>query len=175
MTAPEDIYDESDGPRPLSLSAILTVIAPFGLVTISIFSFLIGFLVYYGILFTRKLDPGVSKYESRDIFICLFVATGVCFLIFFLSLSGKDFESMVIRRDAIVLEPAKVVEMSSVPPSAAAGDVEMNDGTFRNSDRLQSESALISALQEASNAHARAAIADQTVADIYSTMVLNRI
>ena len=78
-----------------SLAAVLILSAPFTMVKVSIFSFLIGLATYQGFLYTRNLDSDAGPDHSRDSFIALVGGTGLCYLFFLLTFSAKSIESTV--------------------------------------------------------------------------------
>ena len=82
-------------PTDASLAAVVIISAPFGMVKVSIFSFLLGLAIYQGFVFTKGLNQDAASYDSRNNFIALMVGTGVCFVFFQMTFSAKDIESMI--------------------------------------------------------------------------------
>lgn len=82
-------------PLGASLAAVIIASAPFAMVKVSIFSFLLGFAIYQGFIFTKDLDPDAGPYDSRNNFITLVVSTGVFRLFFLVTFSAKDIENMI--------------------------------------------------------------------------------
>ena len=160
--------------RAVSLAAILTVIAPFGMVTISIFAFLIGFLLYYGMVFTRKLDGFTERYAGRDVFICLTVATGFCYLLFSISISGKDFESLIVNQYTTQADddllPRRDGDTALNEQEHGTKHMEVQKQPAKIKEDHQPNLAFILALEAASKAREQAAEADQEVANIYREM-----
>ena len=78
-----------------SLAAIFILSAPFAMVKVSIFSFLVGLATYQGFVFTKNLDNNTVPGDSRDSFIALMIGTGLCTIFFLITFSAKDFESTI--------------------------------------------------------------------------------
>ena len=81
-----------------SLAAVLIISAPFAMVKVSIFSFLIGLAIYQGFIFTKNLDSDTASNDSRDSFIAFMVGTGMCTVFFWLTFSAKDIENTIRSR-----------------------------------------------------------------------------
>lgn len=81
--------------RRASLMAVLIVSAPFTMVKVSIFSFLIGLTIYQGYIWTRALDSAAGIGASRDVFITLVVGLGFCVIYFEIAFAAKDIETLM--------------------------------------------------------------------------------
>ena len=81
--------------RRASLMAVLIVSAPFTMVKVSIFSFLIGLTIYQGYIWTRALDSAAGTGASRDVFITLVVGLGFCVIYFEIAFAAKDIETLM--------------------------------------------------------------------------------
>lgn len=85
----------SERPFGTSLAAIVILSAPFALVEVSIFAFLLGLTIYQGFIFSKNLDTDAAPHESRNNFIALVTATGLCSIFFIYVFSSKDLESTI--------------------------------------------------------------------------------
>ena len=81
--------------RRASATAVLILSAPFTMVKVSIFSFLIGLTVYQGYTWTRALDSNAGIGASRDVFITLVVGSGFCIIFFMIAFAAKDIETLM--------------------------------------------------------------------------------
>lgn len=81
-----------------SLAAIFTLSAPFELMGVSIFSFLLGLAVYQGFTWIYSLDTAAGPHDSRNVFIFFIVGTGFCG-IFFSSTFTLKFAENLLRQD----------------------------------------------------------------------------
>ena len=81
--------------RRASLMAVLIVSAPFTMVKVSIFSFLIGLTIYQGYIWTRALDSAAGIGASRDVFITLVVGLGFCVIYFEIAFAAKNIETLM--------------------------------------------------------------------------------
>jgi hypothetical protein len=68
-----------------SLASVLTISAPQMLLSLSLFSLLFAFGVYYGCIWTRNLDPAAGPHGSRNIVIIYIASATVCWLIYAIS------------------------------------------------------------------------------------------
>jgi hypothetical protein len=55
------------------------------LLTASLDSFLVGFGIYFGIVWTRNLDESAGGHDSRSVFITYVVSLAVCYCVYALS------------------------------------------------------------------------------------------
>ena len=78
-----------------SLAAVLVLAAPFIMLKVSVFSFLIGLAVYQGFVWTRNLDISAASGDSRNVFIALIAANGLCILFFFITFFTKTIENVL--------------------------------------------------------------------------------
>ncbi len=152
--------------------AVFIVSAPFTMVKVSIFSFLIGLTIYQGYTWTRALDSGAGIGASRDVFITLVVGLGFCIIFFICAFAAKDIETLMrtgrtkldeeeevegVRSDAATLpQPFRTLTSVIQRPSSQP---------HQNGDRPVSRS-LAAALDAAANAHAQCAEADRLVAQL---------
>ena len=146
--------------------AVLIVSAPFNMVKVSIFSFLIGLTIYQGYTWTRALDSSAGIGASRDVFITLVVGLGFCFMFFIIAFAAKDIETLmrwgrptfdeeevVERLRPNVATPPPVIQVSSSQP-------------HQNGERPVLPRTLAAALDAAAKAHAECAEADRHVAQL---------
>ena len=146
--------------------AVFIISAPFTMVKVSIFSFLIGLTIYQGYTWTRALDSSAGIGASRDVFITLVVGLGFCIIFFIIAFAAKDIETLMrtgrtkvdeeqevegVRTD--VATPSQVVQGFSLQPR-------------QNGDRPVSPRTLAAALDAAAKAHAECAEADRRVAQL---------
>ena len=89
--------------------AVLIVSAPFTMVKVSIFSFLIGLTIYQGYTWTRALDSAAGIGASRDVFITLVVGLSFCIIFFEIAFGAKDIE-MLVRTGRRKVEEEEEVE-----------------------------------------------------------------
>ena len=87
--------DNAGAVSQASLAAVFIVVAPFTMVKLSVFSFLLGLVIYQGFVWTRRLDSTAAAGDSRKIFITFVVANGTCLLFFLLTFSAKSIESLL--------------------------------------------------------------------------------
>lgn len=168
-----------------SLAAIFIVSAPFAMVKVSIFTFLVGLAIYQGFIFTKNLDDNTAPGDSRNSFIVLMVGTGMCSLFFSTIFSAKDFESTMRSQFSRLNEmsPHNVtdvvtdnVEAIGVPsrdkPSGTTAQLSYQQETAHEREpahdqqRVKSPQgqALASLMETAAQAHAQCAEADRRVA-----------
>ncbi|KAI0183616.1 hypothetical protein EV127DRAFT_489500 [Xylaria flabelliformis] len=65
-----------------SVSSVITVSAPFGLLVVALLSFLVGFGIWLGFLWTRDLNPDSTQGDSRAVFITYAVGLGTWYLVY---------------------------------------------------------------------------------------------
>ena len=75
--------------------AVFIISAPFTMVKVSIFSFLIGLTIYQGYTWTRALDSAAGIGASRDVFITLVVGLSFCIIFFIIAFAAKDIETLM--------------------------------------------------------------------------------
>jgi len=101
VPGPESGTEEGTrGMQDGSLAAIFILSAPFAMVKVSIFSFLVGLAIYQGFIFTKNLDNNTAPGDSRDSFIALMVGTGLCTVFFLMTFSAKEIESTIRSRSS---------------------------------------------------------------------------
>ncbi|KAI1352397.1 hypothetical protein F5Y01DRAFT_313868 [Xylaria sp. FL0043] len=72
------------GPAP-PVASVIIVSAPFALLVLALHSFLIGFGIWLGYVWTRNLDPDAAPGGSRAVFITYAVGLGTCYTIYTLT------------------------------------------------------------------------------------------
>ena len=75
--------------------AVFIISAPFTMVKVSIFSFLIGLTIYQGYTWTRALDSDAGIGASRNVFITLMAGLGFCVIFFIIAFAAKDMETLM--------------------------------------------------------------------------------
>ncbi|KAK0514583.1 hypothetical protein JMJ35_003200 [Cladonia borealis] len=152
--------------RKASLMAILIISAPFTMVKVSIFSFLIGLTIYQGYTWTRALDSSAGIGASRDIFITLVVGLGFCIIFFIIAFAAKDIETLM-RTGRTKLDEEE--EVKGLQPNVDTPLQVIQGSSSRhhqNGDRPVSPRTLAAALDAAAKAHAECAEADRLVAQL---------
>ena len=146
--------------------AVLIISAPFTMVKVSIFSFLIGLTIYQGCTWTRALDSSAGIGASRDIFITLVVGLGFCIIFFIIAFAAKDIETLM-RTGRTRLDEEEEVEglrlNGNTPLQLIQGP---SSQPLQNGDRHISRRTLAAALDAAAKAHAECAEADRLVAQL---------
>lgn len=170
-----------------SLAAVIILSAPFAMVVVCIFSFLVGLAIYQGFVLTKKLDGDAAPGDRRDSFIALLVGTGMCTSFFLLTFSAKDIESTLRSRfsrlkessynpvDMITESPGAIGESS--PERSSGRSLQLSSNVTRQENlhvreavngrqvvELSQEQVLANLLEAASNAHAQCAEADRRLA-----------
>ncbi|KAI0817093.1 hypothetical protein GGR55DRAFT_3257 [Xylaria sp. FL0064] len=72
------------GPAP-PVASVIIVSAPFALLVLALHSFLIGFGIWLGFVWTRNLDPDAAQGGSRAVFITYAVGLGTCYGVYTLT------------------------------------------------------------------------------------------
>ena len=167
--------DENDTMIYASLAAVFIVAAPFSMVKVSIFSFLLGLAVYQGFIWTKALDSMAGRGDSRKVFITFILAMGACGLFFLVTFSTKKIENLLrIGRTNSDYRYSKDVNYSShqveqqmphpvIDEEAAAPPAAHPRHSRSGSDEIMVTD-LTSALQSAALAHIQCAEADRRVA-----------
>ncbi|MCJ1386329.1 hypothetical protein MMC17_009455 [Xylographa soralifera] len=195
LMVPVPKTDTETGARAVqngSLAAVFILSAPFAMVKVSIFSFLIGLAIYQGFVFTKNLDNATAPGDSRDSFIALMVGTGLCGVFFLWTFSLKDIESTIRSRssrlnessphnvfDAVPENPEAEEEASPKKPSGTTLQLsstihlqkighEREPANEPQRVKNPQTQALASLLQAAAQAHAQCAEADRLVAAAFS-------
>ncbi|KAI0425422.1 hypothetical protein F5Y09DRAFT_101178 [Xylaria sp. FL1042] len=99
---PEREGDSETGVDPMAfeitvppMASVVLISAPFELLVLSLHSFLIGFGIWLGFVWTRDLDQDAAQGDSRAVFITYAVGLGVCYIVYTLSdLYGEPQESL---------------------------------------------------------------------------------
>ncbi|TLD30016.1 hypothetical protein E2P81_ATG06669 [Venturia nashicola] len=68
-----------------SVLSVITISAPQMLLSASLLTLLVGFGVYLGFTWTRKLDTLAALHDSRNVFIMYLVGLGVCIFVYSIS------------------------------------------------------------------------------------------
>ncbi|KAI0540096.1 hypothetical protein GGR58DRAFT_462332 [Xylaria digitata] len=81
------LREESNRPKKHipSIASVITISAPFALLVAALNSFLVGFGIWLGFVWTRNLDPNSTYGDSRAVFITYAVGLGTCYLVYTLS------------------------------------------------------------------------------------------
>ena len=164
-----------------SLAAVFIVAAPFKMVKVSIFSFLLGLSIYQGFVWTRSLDTTARPGDSRNVFITFLVASGVCFLFFLMTFLTKGIENLLrflkLSRRHTVYEgfdrthaPDSPQPSQSIQMEEQALSQEHEQVTSGNNEREIPVTDLASALQFAARAHLQCVEADRRIALEYAKM-----
>ena len=146
--------------------AVFIISAPFTMVKVSIFSFLIGLTIYQGYTWTRALDSGAGIGASRDVFITLVVGLGFCIIFFIIAFAAKDIETLM-RTGRTKLDEEE--EVKGLQPNVDTPLQVIQESSSRhhsNGDRPVSSPTLAAALAAAAKAHAECAEADRLVAQL---------
>ncbi|KAI0546700.1 hypothetical protein F4679DRAFT_556740 [Xylaria curta] len=64
------------------IASVITVSAPFALLVVALNSFLIGFGLWLGFVWTKSLDPNSTPEDSRAVFIIYIIGLGTCYLVY---------------------------------------------------------------------------------------------
>ena len=174
---------EDDAQRT-SLAAVLIISAPFTMVRVSIFAFLLGLAIYQGFVFTKGLDTSAAPGDSRANFITVMVGTGLCLLFFTSTFSAKDIESTLRvdllrgRRPNQPPDAQSQFQPGNIEDIGTITETEKNTGTIpedqsthaqRSGDQDHSDRLAI-ALEAAAQAHVQCAEADRRVALEYARL-----
>jgi hypothetical protein len=152
--------------RKPAVSSVLTISAPVILLSASLNSFLAGFGVYLGTIWTKSLDNDAGPGGSRNVFLVYVIGLGVCYGVYALSslvsrgraTDGHELEDLLLqlddrgRNDGLESPPRH-------PPSTGE--------RFRMSPFTADERSLVQAIYEAATLREESAEADRRVADIY--------
>ena len=175
---------KEDDAQRTSLAAVLIISAPFTMVRVSIFAFLLGLVIYQGFVFTKELDTSAGRGDSRAIFIAIMVATGLCLAFFTFTFSAKDIES-TLRID--LMRSKKHDHAPDVQSELQSNHIEDAGALTKTEEGLASHqeegpahashsqgqdnyNRLASALEAAAQAHIQCAEADRQVALEYARL-----
>ena len=181
--------DAKESDIQVSLAAIFIVAAPFALVKISIFSFLLGLAIYQGFIWTRSLDPLAKIGYSRDVFIMFVVTSGACLGFITLAFSTKTIESLLHadKRDDVSgasnedvndndddryvsgnkQHSQSMVKADMVAPSPKIKPMDLPEG---DADQINKVADLVGTLRYAAQAHAQCAEADHLIASEFAKL-----
>lgn len=84
-----------------SVVSVITISAPQMLLSGSLITLLLGLGIYFGFVWTDKLDTQAGVHDSRNIFIMFVLSLGVCILVYSLSSPIHDTEE---RSEAEIVE-----------------------------------------------------------------------
>ena len=177
---PPSISNSNCEPDTLSasLTSVFIVSAPFTMVKVSIFAFLLGLGNHQGFIWTRNLDTSAGRGDSRNAFISLMSETGFCYAFFSVVFAIKNIENL-IRTGTLSSEGTDKIELDdqgvqnsqgadfrkTSPPGPRDGPIHTKHGV----DTILSGD-LAAALMIAARAHIQCAEADQSVAFQYARM-----
>ncbi|RYC61454.1 hypothetical protein CHU98_g4767 [Xylaria longipes] len=68
-----------------SVASVITISAPFALLGLALHSFLVGFGIWLGFVWTKNLDKDAAQKDSRAVFITYAIGLGTCYVIYTLS------------------------------------------------------------------------------------------
>lgn len=151
--------------RKPAVSSILTISAPVLLLSAALHSFLAGFGVYLGHMWTKGLDEDAGQGDSRNVFLVYAIGLGVCYGVFALSAfisrgnstSGYELKEFLrkanLRRDDALESPQ---------PQPRCVDEHAGRAPFTNI-----ETNLTQALYHAATLRERSVEADKRVAELY--------
>lgn len=167
-----------------SLAAVFIISAPFNMVRVSIFTFVLGLVIYQGFVFTKRLDTSAAPGDSRSNFIVIIVGTGLCLAFFTFSFSAKDMESTLMKDPVRRGRPNHPQEAQAQSQPGNIGDIgtitetENNTGTMQEDQSTHAQhsgaqdhsDSLAMALEAAARAHVQCAEADRRVALAYTRL-----
>ena len=162
-----------------SLAAVFIVAAPFKMVKVSIFSFLLGLAIYQGSVWTRSLDTTARPGDSRNVFITFLVASGVCFLFFLMTFLTKGIENLLrffrlSSRHTVdegfdrIHAPDSPQPSQSIQMEEQALSQEHEQVTSGKNEREITVTDLASTLRFAARAHLQCVEADRRIASEYA-------
>ncbi|KAI9705105.1 MAG: hypothetical protein M1836_006888 [Candelina mexicana] len=173
---------EDDAQRT-SLAAVLVISAPFNMVRVSVFAFLLGLAIYQGFVFTKGLDTSAAPGSSRANFIAIMVGTGLCSVFFTLTFSAKHVESILmgdlpwgIRPNGLPdaqshFQTSNIEDNTITETKKNTGTIQDNQSTHAQQTRVEDHSnRLAMALEAATRAHVQCAKADRQVALAYAKL-----
>ena len=166
MRLPPPLGDDATDALRASLMAVLIVSAPFTMVKISIFSFLIGLVIYQGCTWTRALDSDAGIGASRNVFITLVVGVGFCMIFFIITFAAKDIETLMRTGTTKLDEEEEVRGVRADGGTPFHTTQGPSSQPQHNRASSVSSRALANALNAAAKAHAECAAADRRVAEL---------
>lgn len=115
-TQREDPEQElGNSPCKASLAAVLIISAPYTMVKFSIFTFLIGLVVYQGFIWLNTLDTAARSGDSQRVFITFVSGMGVCLVFIVCTFAAKNIENM--------LRTQRMRKINDLSPSRLAAEV----------------------------------------------------
>lgn len=155
----------SDVRKPAA-SSILSISAPVLLLSASLNSFLAGFGVYLGFVWTKSLDEEATAGDSRNVFLVYVIGLGVCYGIYALSflisgnggVNGADLEDLLVRAKKTHGGDTGKHRIPGMEEHIPMGPTAADEQGFTS---------LMQALHEAAIRREESALADMRVADIY--------
>lgn len=180
---PDPMQNSENGPprvQAASLPAVFILSAPFEMVKVAIFSFLLGLAIYQGFVFTKDLDNDSASSDSRNNFIALMLGLGLIYVFFLVTFSLKEIASTVRSVSFRETERLSTPMIDATPqeskneehPSIQMAPAELphereqiNEQQGTNSPQTHDLAAL---LEAAAQAHAQCAEADRRVALAFS-------
>ncbi|KAK4445175.1 hypothetical protein QBC34DRAFT_413654 [Podospora aff. communis PSN243] len=159
-------------------SSILSISAPVLLLSASLNSFLAGFGVYLGFVWTRNLDGEATTSDSRGVFLVYVIALGVCYGIYALSfmISGGGVVKGDVLHTLLVRAQEAHEGQRRTSEGLAGGMPKFLDSGLPHEEHIQmgaviggrqDPASLAQALQEAALRRQESALADMRVAEIY--------
>lgn len=156
-----------------SAALVITLAAPGNLLSTSVFSFLIGYGVYLGQVWTQGLDSSASLSESHAVFITYVAVLSVCIFIYVLSLNVQGERDSNYRYVSTLSEWADMDEQEEQAleqeEQALARDALGLERTRQVETVHSNEVAdmgISEAFQEAARLHQQMAAVDQRLAEL---------
>jgi hypothetical protein len=154
--------------RKPAASSILTISGPVIMLSASLNSFLAGFGVYLGIIWTKGLDEDADPGDSRNVFLLYDIGLGVCYYIY--ALSGSISRSGSTDRSVLkklLRQANKHSGNAGDPPESPPCHSRPEGDHVRMEPINTSAENLVRSLHEAATLREQSAEADRCVADIY--------
>ena len=185
--APEQMEQGGKKERKVSISAIFILSAPYTMMSYAINAFVLGLAIYQGFVWTRNLDTGAGKINSRNVFIAYIVSSGFCVVFFSFAAVIKLWENQLLLRNATktklsgsVRYPQTDGDPSSGPgmyqSATSAEKVAAPPQSIQTASQIQdtanesSSGGITAALEAAAKAHILSAEADRQVAMEYARL-----
>ena len=170
----ESFGDGSQIVQAGSLAAVFILSAPFVMVEVSIFSFLLGLAIYQGFVFTKNLDNDTSPSDSRNNFVALMVGTGLFLVYFVVTFSLKEIASTIrsVSSRETASDPTPQDSKVEGNLSRRTDPADMLHDRKQSGEQQETNSPqtynLAALLEAAAQAHAQCAEADRRVATALS-------
>ena len=94
----EELQNLQQSQHSASWWSAFILVVPFIFMNLSLGSFLLGLGVYLGFVWTRDLDSGAGKYDSRNIFILFLVVVTSCLYLYAGPAAYKKREFSPVRK-----------------------------------------------------------------------------